>query len=164
MTRSLEDRTGLSTADVKFLGDIQTYGWHVTGVFPSDNKTGPYWAFSIGLFHTFHHPEVIVFHPKLNSCIGLVNEIGQQVKSGIRYEITGTYPDILNDPYECAFRSMERCHYRDYLGSALWFYEEDPFPTLQCFWPDKARKFPWDDGCNSSVKDSQPLLFAPTVK
>jgi hypothetical protein len=164
MTRSLELGTGLSTADVKFLGDIQTHGWHVTGVFPTEGETGPNWAFSIGLFHSFCHPEVIVLHPKLDICMSLVNAIGQQVKTGKRYEATVAYSDILNDPYKCTFRLVQRSHYRNYLGSALWFYEDDPFPTLQCLWPDKAGKFPWDDGCNAFVKDSQPPLFAPLVK
>jgi uncharacterized protein DUF4262 len=42
---------------------------------------------------------------------------------------------------------------------ALWFYEDDPFPLMQCFWPDKEGRFPWDDGCDDYVRNAQPLLF-----
>ncbi|MFZ0885590.1 MAG: DUF4262 domain-containing protein [Candidatus Acidiferrales bacterium] len=161
MTRSLDDNIGLSAPDVKVLADIREPGWHVTGVFAAKDETGPEWAFSIGLFHSFGHPEVIVLGLKLNACINVINEIGQQVKTGKRYQTNEDYEDILNAPYKCAFRTVERTHYRDYLGYALWFYENDPFPTMQCFWPDKTAKFPWDEGCNAFIKDAQPFLFIP---
>lgn len=159
MTRSLANSSGLSAPDTKFLTDIKTHGWHVTGVFVSAGEAGPEWAFSIGLFHSFRHPEVVVFGLKLGICMSVVNEIGAQVKAGKRYQTTGEYEDILSDPYRCAFRLVQRKHYRNYLGSALWFYEDESFPTMQCFWPDKAGRFPWDESCNSTVRDGQPLLF-----
>jgi hypothetical protein len=53
MTRSLENSSGLSAPDTKFLTDINTHGWHVTGVFVSAGETGPEWAFSIGYFIRF---------------------------------------------------------------------------------------------------------------
>ena len=91
----------------------------------------------------------------------IINGIGQQVKAGIRFESVGEYADILNEPYKCAFRPVHRKHYRDYLGSALWFYEDDPFPTMQCFLPDKAGKLPWDESCSPVVRNGQPFLFVP---
>jgi len=91
----------------------------------------------------------------------VVNVIGQEVRAGKRHEPRGEYADILQDPYRCAFREVDRQHYSDYVGYALWFYEHDPFPLMQCFWPDKKGLFPWDDGCNHYVKNAQPLLFVP---
>jgi Domain of unknown function (DUF4262) len=161
MTRSLEDFRGLSVSDAKVLEDIRTHSWHVTGVFPSQGEPGPDWAFSIGLFRSFVHPEMIVFGLKLVVCMSVINEIGQQIKSGKHYDAGEEYGDILNGPYKCAFREVHRNHYRDYLGLALWFYEGDPFPVTQCFWPDKVGKFPWDEGCNGFVREAQPLLYLP---
>jgi Domain of unknown function (DUF4262) len=54
---------------------------------------------------------------------------------------------------------MSRSHYRSYVGYALWFYEDDPFPLMQGFWPDKESHFPWDRGCDDFVRSVQPLLF-----
>ena len=161
MTRNLEHDDGLSAPDSKVLADIQTYGWHVAEVFRSAAEAGPEWAFSIGLFHSYCHPEVITFGLKLGVCKALVNAIGAQVKAGKKYDVEREYGDILSNPYKCAFRRVQPKHYHDYLGFARWFYENDPFPTLQCFWPDKAGKFPWDEGCASFVRDAQPLLFVP---
>jgi len=45
--------------------------------------------------------------------------------------------------------------------SVLWFYEHDPFPLVQCFWPDKESRLPWEDGCDDYVKNAQPLLYIP---
>jgi hypothetical protein len=161
MTRNLEHNAGLSRSDAKVLADIQSYGWHVTKVFVSGVETGPEWAFSIGLFHSYCHPVVIIFGLKLDVCMALVNEIGEQIKARKKYDVAEEYGDILSDPYKCVFRFVQPKHYHDYLGYARWFYENDPFPVLQCFWPDKAGKFPWDEGCIPFFRDAQPLLFVP---
>jgi len=161
MTRSLEDFRGLSASDAKVMEDIRAHSWHVTGVFPNQGETGPDWAFSIGLFHSFVHPEIIIFGLKLDVCMSVINEIGGQIKIGKHYDSGKEYGDILSDPYRCAFREVKRKHYRDYLGFALWFYESDPFPVMQCFWPDKDGMFPWDADCDAFVRDVQPLLFLP---
>jgi hypothetical protein len=161
MTRALTKTAGLSAPDTKVLRDIQRVGWHVTGVFAKEGEDGPEWAFSSGLFHSFGHPEVVVFGLPFERCMDVVNVIGEQVKAGSRYDSEHVYADILNDPYKCAFREVNPQHYRDYVGFALWFYEDDPFPLLQCFWPDKQNRLPWENSCNEYVKKVQPLLFAP---
>jgi hypothetical protein len=159
MTKSLEKESGLSAPDAKALRDIQRVGWHVTGVFAKQNEEGPEWAFSIGLFHSFQHPEVIVFGLPFKRCMDIISVIGKEVQTRKRYDSPKEYGDILQEPYQCVFREVHRNHYRDYVGYALWFYEDDPFPMLQCFWPDKKGLFPWDVGCNDYVKNAQPLLF-----
>jgi hypothetical protein len=162
MTRSLDDNTDYSTPDRKLLMDVQAYGWHVTGVFAKKGGLGPgYWAYSIGLFHSFGHPEVIVYGLKLENCMDVINEIGRQVKMGKHFEITSEYKDILTDPYQCAFRLVQLKCYGDYLGTALWFYESDSFPAMQCFWPDNSGKLPWDEECSPDVRTAQPFLFIP---
>jgi hypothetical protein len=159
MTKSFEVLRGMSDSDAKLLHDIQRVGWHVIKVFAREAKERPYWAFSIGLFHSFGHPEVVLFGLPLDRCMTLVNVIGREVQAGKRYRHGEEYADILQEPYKCAFRHVPRARYRDYVGYALWFYENDAFPLLQCFWPDKKGRFPWDDGCDDYVRDAQPLLF-----
>src|SRR5277367_4760621 len=108
MTRNLEHDAGLSAPDAKVLADIQSYGWHVTKVFRSGTEPGPEWAFSIGLFHSYCHPEVVIFGLKLDVCLALVNEIGRQVKAGKKYDVDREYGDILSDPYNVCFDSCSR--------------------------------------------------------
>jgi hypothetical protein len=159
MTRSFEVLRGMSDSDAKLLHDVQRVGWHVIKVFALEAAERPDWAFSIGLFHSFAHPEVVLFGLPLDRCMTLVNVIGRAVQAGKRYQHGEKYADILQDPYKCAFRQVPRARYRDYVGYALWFYEDDLFPLLQCFWPDKEGRFPWDNGCDDYVRDAQPVLF-----
>jgi len=161
MTRSLEPTDDLSAPDSKVLTDIRTEGFHIVGVFPRDDQEGPNWAFSIGLFHSFRHPEVIVCGLSLKTCMSVVSTIGTQVKTGERYEPDAMYDDILESPYRCTFRQVNPTQYREHVGYALWFYDPDRFPLLQCFWTDKDFHFPWDEGCEAYVQQAQPLLFLP---
>ena len=59
--------------DAKLLADVQEYGWHVVSIFESDDTPG--WAFSIGLFQNFHHPEIVVFGLNEELMPYVINEI-----------------------------------------------------------------------------------------
>jgi hypothetical protein len=152
---------GLPASDVKVLTDIRAEGFHIVGVFPREGEEGPDWGFSIGLFHSFGHPEVIVCGLPLKTCESVVSIIGKQVKAGSRYETGEVYNDILEEPYRCTFNQVDPSQYREHVGYALWFYNPDRFPLIQCFWADDKGRFPWDEGCEDYVKNSQPLLFVP---
>ena len=93
MTRALEEAAGLSGPDTKVLQDIQRVGWHVTGVFPKEGEQGPNWAFSIGLFHSFGHPEVVIAGLPVERCMSVVNVIGQAIRSGKCFETGQRYAD-----------------------------------------------------------------------
>jgi len=45
--------------DQKLLDDVAEYGWHVIKVL--DQPDAPGWAYSVGLFQNFGHPEIMVF-------------------------------------------------------------------------------------------------------
>lgn len=159
MTRALEETSGLSGPDVKVLQDIQRVGWHVAGVFAKEAEKGSDWAFSIGLFHSYGHSEILIAGLPVERCMSVINVVGQAIRSGKRFETGQRCADILQDPYQCMFREVDRHHYRDYVGYALWFYEHDPFPLMQCFWPDKENRLPWEDGCDDYVQSVQPSLY-----
>ncbi len=163
MTRSLGETRNLHAAEQKVLHDIDHVGWHVVKVFASAGESGPEWAFSIGLFHSFLHPEVIIFGLPLNTCADLINEIGRQIKNGRRFDGQCAISGILTEPYTCVFRPVPMRIYAEYVGFAQWFYEADPFPVMQCFWPDKAGRFPWEAGCERATREAQPLLFASGI-
>jgi hypothetical protein len=106
MTRALEDTAGLSGPDTKVLQDIQRVGWHVIGVFAKEGEKRPDWAFSIGLFHSFGHPEVVITGLPVERCMSAVNVIGQAIRTGKQFETGQLYADIRQDPYKCVFRSF----------------------------------------------------------
>lgn len=48
----------------------------------------------------------------------------------------------LLEGYDCVLRPVARRHYPDRFGYARWDYKGDGFPVMQCFWPDRAGRFP----------------------
>lgn len=161
MAKTIEQTEGLSAPDAKVLTDIQAVGWHVVGVFPREHEEGPHWAFSVGLSYSFGHPEMILLGLPLQSCMSVLNVIGTEIKAGMRYEPGHNYSGILQEPYRCTFKEVHPNHYRNYVVYALWFYGDDAFPLVQCFWLDKEGRSTWEEGCNEHVMSSQPLLFLP---
>jgi hypothetical protein len=161
MTRDVRLREKFPAPDQKFLAAIETYGWHVTNVFNREGDSGPEWSYSTGLFHSCAHPEVVIFGLELNNMQKIINRIGDLVKNGSKFEPGNEYFEILAG-YGCRFRELSVVHYRSYLGWSIWFYERDPFPVLQCFWPDKEGRYPWQPECSPAVVARQPLLFSPS--
>ena len=59
---------------------IATHGWGVIKV-PEDDE-GPGFAYSIGIHTTFVHAEVIVFGLELGLMHRMINNIGEEIRSG----------------------------------------------------------------------------------
>jgi hypothetical protein len=91
MTKYRDSSEQQSAPDAKVLNDIKRVGWHTLGVSPTMGEDGPNWAFSIGLYQTFGHPEVIVLGLPVGTRQQLVNVIGTHVKEGKRYIADNNY-------------------------------------------------------------------------
>ncbi|HEY2858996.1 MAG TPA: DUF4262 domain-containing protein [Terracidiphilus sp.] len=159
MTRSIEEANDLSALDAKVLREIHTDGWQITGVLAREQDRGPDFAYSIGFFHSLGHAEVILFGLPLDTCMRAVNVIGIDIQNGMNFEPHRLYEGILQKPHCCCFREVDPKYYREHVGYALWFYESDPFPMLQCFWSDERGRFPWDENCSDYCRVWQPFLF-----
>jgi hypothetical protein len=155
LPRRLTER--LDEADEKVLKDVENNGWHVIVV--SDEGREPGWGFSVGLYYTFRHPEVVIFGLPREVKYAVINTIGENVRIGKRYQSGIEAADILSNEVPCFFQTVEKSWYEHFLGYARWFYENDSFPVLQCFWPDKQGNYPWDQSFNAKLFERQPLLF-----
>jgi hypothetical protein len=142
--------------DQRLLDNIAEYGWHVIMVLDQDDSPG--WAYSIGLHHSFNHPEIIVFGLELDLMQSIIDNVGEAVRSGNKFEIGKTYPDLIED-YSCTFNTVKPVWYDEFLCFATWYYKESDFPALQCFWPDFDARFPWEPHFNKDLLSAQPLLF-----
>jgi hypothetical protein len=158
MVREASHSDNSHPADQKFIAQIETHGWNVTNVFRREGETGPEWSFSTGLFHTFQHAEIVIFGLELDNMQKIVNTIGSAIKGGAKFKSGHEYHDIFAY-FGCQFRPVEASRYADYLGWAIWFYDGDPFPVLQCFWPDREGHHPLDPSCSPGVVELQPFLF-----
>ena len=141
--------------DRKLLANVREYGWHVMAIGGSDEC--PPFGYTIGLYHSFGHPEVIVFGLDVSVMFAIITNLGDLIKSGQTFDHLSESSEIL-EGYLVTFRDVERRHYRNYFGFARWFYQGDRFPAIQCIWPDAQGRYPWHPEFVAALADHQPLL------
>jgi hypothetical protein len=145
-----------NVSDQRILDDVAQYGWHVIKVIELADSPG--WAYSIGLYRTFNHPEIVVFGLNADLMHSIINFIGNDVRSGKRFEEDKHYPDLI-EAYSCTFKPVSVIWHYPFLGYADWFYNGPDYPVLQCIWPDKKSLYPWVACFNPDWAYAQPLLF-----
>lgn len=146
---------GKDADEQRVIDDVRQFGWHIIGI--EADEEGPGFAYSIGMFHTLGHPEILIFGLPVDSMMSIVNHIGEEVRQGASFQ-DGQESDKILDGFSCVFREVPQEFYREYLGYARWFYQSAHFPVLQCVWPDKSSRFPWHDDFNSQLFERQPVL------
>jgi hypothetical protein len=124
---------------------------------PEDDE-GPSFAYSVGFYETLREPEVILFGLDPEDMFAMINGIGERIKEGDTFSDLDESGDVLDD-YNVLFRTVDRKHYREYFGSALWFYQGETFPAIQCVWPDNEHRYPWHPTFPKDLAKDQPMLF-----
>lgn len=147
-------------SEQKLLDDVSKHGWHVMRVLDESERPG--WAYSIGLYRNFGHPEILVFGLDPDLMHSIINSIGDDIRCGKGFEIGQNYPELI-EAYSCTFKAVHPVWYDSFLGFATWFYSGNDFPVLQCFWPDFDSNFPWETDFNEEFASDQPLLFHANV-
>jgi hypothetical protein len=135
---------------------IDEHGWWV-GLVHSEGEA-PAFAYTIGLYEKFGHPEIIVFGLVPKSMHRILNHCGGMVRDGKRFEVGTSVSDVL-DSYDVRFQLVTaKESYMRYLGYGCRHYGDRMFPVLQLLWPDKQHKFPGDAGAAEFLGSLQPLL------
>src|ERR1043165_1000998 len=60
MPRDPKKFEGYTNFNQDFLKAIDQYGWYVMNEVPSAGEEGNAWAYSIGMFYHYKHPEIVV--------------------------------------------------------------------------------------------------------
>lgn len=141
--------------------DVAEHGWHVIKVF-SDGDTGPPFAYTIGLWTTFRHPEVVIFglNDDLDFMHRVLNGIGARIARGERFA-HGDRKGKLLPGYLCPFARFPKCAYAEHLGRAIQYHRGTRFGALQCIWPDPKKRLPWDAKVMPPVLRRQPVFTRP---
>lgn len=142
-------------SDRRVLRDVRERGWHVLHVAPTAESVAG-WSFTLGLPHSFDHPELLVFGLPAPTAQALLDRAVAKIAGGHVFRPALPAEGIL-DGYICSTQPVRRRWYRAFVGYALWFHQGDRFGLLQLFWPDAEGVFPWD-----AASSSQPLLYEPT--
>ena len=138
------------------INNIEKYGCHLA-LLEADNYL-PAFAYTIGLYKKFNHPEIICFGLGTDVMGALLNHVRDLTEQGETIIPYKSYSGFLNG-YDVQFLPVDKTFYPDYMGYGGWFYDMSfDFPALQLVWPDKENRFPWEDGFNVDWKFKQPLL------
>ena len=142
-------------ADEIIFRNVREHGCHIVSV----GDGNPSFAYSIGLYLNYGHPEVIIFGVRPDYAQSIINDIRDRVAAGHKFSDGDISEDFLQNGYKIAFWDVPLMAYPDYLGIGAWFYwASGPFPSLQIIWQDAVRRFPWEAECSFDAKADQPLL------
>lgn len=135
--------------------NIEKFGLQVIMVNATDYS--PSFAYSIGLYKTYQHPEIICFGLPNDLVHAIINDVADLVKKGEKIEPSKNYDNIFKNS-RAEFLEVDERNIDDYFAAAINFYETIKFPALQLVWTDRNNKFPWEENFEDKFLHDQPLL------
>jgi hypothetical protein len=114
-------------------------------------------AYTIGLWHSCAHPEIVVLGLTPEKSQALLDYVATQVKGQKRFDSDGSFEGILYD-YRCRLEFIGTGQHRDFLPYCRWFYRGDHFRAQQLCWPDAFGVYPGQTGFEERLRCQQPFL------
>lgn len=147
------------TADQRrVLADIDEDGVHIVDLQESDDRPGC--SYSVGMWHSFEQPEVIVYGLPPEVARALIDAVADEAAEGAEFAAGARHAGLLQ-AYSVRFLAVPKAKLRECLPVACWAHENDDFPALQIVWPDKQGRWPWDPDTRDGFREAQPVLGAP---
>ena len=137
------------------LGNIAEFGWHCVHILGENEQ--PEYSFAIGLFHTYRHPELIVFSLPSTVAHSILSIAAHEAGRGEPIDINAP-TDALLTGYSCCFAEVPPSQYHENVGFARWYYQGNDFPLFQIIWPSRSGFFPWHAEASMEFRSMQPVL------
>lgn len=135
--------------------DVARRGWHVVRVLAEQDE--PAYAYSIGLHGTNRQPELIVFGLPPPTLQAILERLHAEIRKGTRFR-DGDRTAAALDGCRCAFRDVPSRFLVTHFTYAVRYYGDDRFSALQCVWPDRSGRFPWEPEFDEALRKKQPVL------
>ncbi|HEX2900153.1 MAG TPA: DUF4262 domain-containing protein [Bacteroidia bacterium] len=143
-------------AEERIKSNVKKFGCHI--VIIESEGYGPSFAYTIGLWETYQHAELIMFGLKPEVMAEILNEFKAEIAKGKQYLQNEKYLGFI-ERFEVQMLAVQKENYPDYLGYAGWYYDQTwNFPVLQILFPDHSNRWPWEEQCDPQLKYIQPLL------
>lgn len=136
--------------------NIEKYGLQVIGISATDYL--PSFSYSIGLYESYQHPEIICFGLATDLAHTIINDVADLIKNGETIALNQEYGDQIFKESRAQFLPVDIKNIEDYFGAALNYYQHENFCALQLVWADRNNKLPWEDGFEEEFIYDQPLL------
>lgn len=117
----------------------------------------PPFAYSIGLYETYGHPEIICFGLPTDLSHQISNDVAELIKNGLSFKHGDMSLEVFADS-RAGFLTVDERNVGDYFRHDIAYYGHSNFPALQLVWTDRNDKFPWEDGFEEKFEYDQPLL------
>lgn len=161
-------RRGKPKEELSYFGQllvsVKEPGWFIPSIFADESSGSPAFAYTIGLWHNYKHPELIIVGMPDDVGGAVLNLQGYLIRDEGRQLIAGqSYDDVIDD-YAVQCVEAPRPAYETWALSVIWFYEEilkeEPAPVLQIVWPSLTEPalYPWDEGWDEVKPSEQPIL------
>ncbi|GID54851.1 hypothetical protein Aco03nite_032550 [Actinoplanes couchii] len=119
-------------------------------------------AYTLGLWHSFRLPELVMFGLDGGHMQDLLNTGVAHLREHGRPEPETPFAGVL-DGFETQLRPVDES-WRDALfGTAHQFYRGWPVPVWQLVWPDAHGLWPWHDGATVSSRTRQAFAWLPVA-
>ncbi|MBP2616652.1 DUF4262 domain-containing protein [Chryseobacterium jejuense] len=141
--------------DKKLSADIEKFGWTVMLLEANDYLLS--FAYTVGLWKNFKHPEIISFGLTTKILHLILSDAGEIAKTGRTIEVGKNYDDFFENS-NTQFVTVDSRNISNYFGQAINFYESKNFPAIQLIWTDRNNKFPWNKDYEEEFEYRQPLL------
>jgi Domain of unknown function (DUF4262) len=144
--------------DETIIASVREHGWAALRV------PGTYeFAYTVGLWHTFQRPELVMFglhgeHMQLllNDCVAHGREDG--------WPGYDTPFDGVLDGFPMQLRPVHETWRDAFFGTAHRFYRGWPVPVAQLVWPDAHGKWPWQKDATASSRTRQAFTWLPVAE
>lgn len=137
---------------------VAQFGWAVQGVFANPAAAEPSFSYTIGLYRTHQHPEIVVFGVPPETARTILNHIGRRFALGGELLVPGVRYDEILEGFPVVFIPARTDEVASRMFAFDWFYKGTTPPVLQLVWTDAAGLFPWEAGVDHRFDQAQPLL------
>ena len=122
------------------------------------DEAGPGFGYSIGIYKTLGHPEIIIIGLKLDLIHSIINGIGEDIRSGKIFNTGSDTTEDMIEGFDCYFTTVEKKYFYGYVGYAKWYYKGTDFPLIQFVYPTVDGVYPWQREWPKEIQTHQPVL------
>jgi Domain of unknown function (DUF4262) len=143
------------TFNDSLIKNIKEFGFSIIQIHESDYL--PSFAYTIGLWENYNHPEIIGFGLRIETLHEIINDIAVLIKKGDIIKLNQNYSELFESG-RAEFIEVDNRNIIDYFGTAINHYDHENFKAIQLVWPDRNNKFPWEKDFEEVFLYKQPLL------
>lgn len=145
-------------AELPAVKAVSQHGWSTLWVAGSLD-----FAYTVGVYHTFGQPELVMFGLQGEDMAGWLNTAVELGRDKGWPEPETPFDGVI-EGFETQVRNVHPSWYRALFGTALSFYRGVAVPFRQLVWPARNGRWPWEDEATPSSRARQAFAWLPVAE